>query len=766
MESRRRLGKRHMTAIMPDSRASPLPWNIEFPFSVDKWTWQAPSTPEERSSSSEKARRPGALEKFICWLENAGNEDLPFNDSATEDAVASDTLPASLYDTLEDGMNEKVLAILKTNGKVQTKDLIFATQHYLDGVLEMIRSRQITTVELTRTIQPFDDSVKVLFPSVGMRDYVLATHLEKIIETIHDSRITPLHDAYGFSFWHRLSYTISCMTPHNQTLLAFRMLCRKGKTERTTFITSPHLHRLFQNSLDFGWRDAHRHSKFNSRYEVLCDGLEAITQGLRRRDIYMEGIRHCARQREHKRQRYFSSLLQLAAFQRSISTVEFAQMVNDTRQFVGPIPHDQAVQLAHARLYVKATSIPTKDDNYKQILKEGNWSGLVEFATATNHSRRMQNLRVLTETCHALGHLKEFLAAVAQQQLSEDYLKDIIRSCHSHHVALAAWHAANPQYPDQFAWEWWVWIRHAEAIIKDPTLPSTTLFHVAYLLPTKNVVSEKIPFFDEVHGIKTRRRLLEKMAAWFTEVKHLSDRVVLRRMETILSFHKAGGKPLTNQVINPLATVILRDMERGESGRLQRLKRLVDLVREHLGPEQADIIANQLEGWRQTVMSHQTPWALVPTVHGTEDTGKSVDELRTKGHAVSDNLKRMIAGDSVEAVHTNVFGNDTFKPKDDPRFLQTYMKERLPRIQGRKYMPWNKLEAERAKYEQAESQHSGLEKSELQKILPKKVRITANGVEFNEEVDISLVMRRNRKTFTPTVMRRHKNKIHPSPTII
>jgi hypothetical protein len=204
LESRRRLGKRHMTAIVPNSHASPFPWSIDLPIDLGKWTWEAPTRPQDR-----RHKKVGLFERFLRSLEGI---DCPENPSITTTAVSQTATLSPIEQVLVELSGN--LASFEDVG--DGRALYKACEPYLLKVLDMIDAKTISADDLILSLNPFDEAIKSRIPAKVL-DYVLARQWVSIIHCIHDNRIRPTSDVFGGHLWYQCLKTAFQMTPQATT---------------------------------------------------------------------------------------------------------------------------------------------------------------------------------------------------------------------------------------------------------------------------------------------------------------------------------------------------------------------------------------------------------------------------------------------------------------------------------------------------------------------------------------------------------------------
>ncbi|KAI0482983.1 hypothetical protein GGR56DRAFT_670802 [Xylariaceae sp. FL0804] len=177
MESRRRVGKRHMGELnlgQPHA-AAPL-WALENLVDLSQWTWKPPKTPEVLSRRDTASHYPA---RGLAGLaENAAETTLPVDvllpedtvlagvaelmpaeeESLVEEASAEEARDAYLYQSLEDGdlycCKELAAKLWDSEQYSQFTDLMQFLQHLgrEHSVMEVVRGARRTGTNVVRTL--------------------------------------------------------------------------------------------------------------------------------------------------------------------------------------------------------------------------------------------------------------------------------------------------------------------------------------------------------------------------------------------------------------------------------------------------------------------------------------------------------------------------------------------------------------------------------------------------------------------------------------
>ncbi|UPK99166.1 hypothetical protein LCI18_010101 [Fusarium solani-melongenae] len=625
IESRRRLGKRHMTAILPESRASPLPWTIDLPYNLGEWAWEPPNAPADRHK-----KKPSRFERLIRWLEGPTQEDasIPAPTSTNPaETISAETVPAETISEAQEVLAEFRDALASLQGRQSRASLSNACGPYTSRILELIRLRAISLDDMTSALDPFDSRIREKVP-VQILDCIHAWYLQEVVDAIYASRIAPSHDAFGKEFWDHFFDQVITLTPQRPTFRLFQTLVIKG-VQRISFRTVPEYYRrLFlahikhQASLpeQNAARAAEQHATLFEQVKFFRKGgLVEFCNKLIESCMEIPGD-------DEFRKRIAYHLLQTLAYIIPLSKStfgRFASRINGT----APWRKEEAFILVRARLLSKARNRINVATYYHRSLnmRDGHhWAWLIKAALGDSSERQLQNLRTLTHSCNVVGNLDALLMAAARMRDGGSLLRDILVASRDPYVAVAAWATYNEGRETKAKWGWHIWLPYIRALIEDPEIDVALIWDAVDLLPFKSMHTLAPKYHWE--GIGDRMTLLERMADWFMLRTDVTPRQQLRFVEKCIAHGQVAGGPMSKRLMANLAKLVIRDLEEGSLGRTARLQYLIKMVELHLGPEEAAKVRHQLEGWR---------WIVVNQDFGNKpktkfDLEEELDELRVE----------------------------------------------------------------------------------------------------------------------------------------
>ncbi|KAL2685260.1 hypothetical protein Neosp_006357 [[Neocosmospora] mangrovei] len=599
--ARSRPGDRHMTAILPESRASPLPWTIDLPYNLGEWTWEAPNAPADRHK-----KKPSRFERLLSWLEGPTQEDASIPaPTPTTPTTPAGTIPAETISNAQEVLVEFKDALARRQGKESRASLSKACEPYTNRLLELIRLRAISLDDMTSALDPFDSRIRKKV-STQILDCVHAWYLENIVNAIYASRTVPSHDAFGKEFWHQFFDVVIALTPQRPTFRLFQILVIKG-VQDISFSTDPEYYRrLFvAHILHQATLRVQKADRAAEQHATLFTEIKFFRKGglVKFCDALIESCMAIPGDNEF-RKRMSYHLLQTLAYIIPLTKStfgRFASRINGT----SPWKKQEAFILVRARLLSKAHNRIKVATYYRRSLNLAggrHWTWLIKAALGdSSKQRQLQNLRTLTHSCTVVGNLGKLLTAAARMPNGGSILRDMLIASRDHHVALAAWATYNDGRAKNAKWGWYIWLPYIKAMMEDPEINAGLVWDAIDLLPFKSIQTLAPEYHWE--GIGDRMTLLEKMSDWYMLRTDVTPRQQLRFVERCIAHGQVAGGPMSKHLLANLAKLVIRDLEEGSMGRTARLRYLIDMAEHYLGPEEGAKIRHQLEGWRWVVVN-------------------------------------------------------------------------------------------------------------------------------------------------------------------
>lgn len=585
LESRRRLGKRHMTGFMPSSVMFPPPWHFEVIPDTASWRWEPPSTSEARRSKGKDISASGMFNSFIGWLEKS-DADKPF---LTPPAI--ETAPM-----LKMTGEAAALASEPDIRVIERHDATYTPQsRELSHIRDELAQLQDATIEqVTALLRPYRDNVtqSVIAGSYTAAQLVqlMDTHRNTALQTgtegidrklasevahaIVDG-ITAAPLTIAERLWLPVCISICHRRGSSDDVRLFRRLMAAMPTSVSHQLPASHIAHLTNafvtSQASRSTSSPHwsiRANKFAMALEYLS--LPQLTEIQSQIRAYVST----------PRPRF--AWLSLVAHSSAVSHAQFAELIatdllNDT----------QVWQLCTARL--NASKAISRQD-YQQLisatykLHPQRWSCLIQ--TLAKSTTASKELHTILSSIHAVDTLIHNLSLSPPPTAA---ICAFATNCDDHSLAIQI-HDAIPR-----RWSTSSWTSYIEPIINDP-LVEHRIFSLLHLMSKPSTHNEC------KSTITSKMQLLERIAAAYTgSATHLTHRQRLRRIESCATRQYALSGFVSPQTLACMADLVTEDLTQGKWGRTSRLDWLMKMVKKHQGSERAKSAAVVLQGWRKTI---------------------------------------------------------------------------------------------------------------------------------------------------------------------
>ncbi|RGP65632.1 hypothetical protein FLONG3_9135 [Fusarium longipes] len=605
LESRRRLGKRHMTAVVPDSYASPFPWSIELPIDLGKWTWQAPTLPQDR-----RHKKVGLLERFLRSLEDIDCQENP--------SINTTTIPqTAALSPVEQVLVELSEFLVSFQDVGDGKALYKACEPYLLKVLDMIDDKTISADDLVLSLNPFDETFKSRVPAQVL-DYVLARQWISIIHCIHDNRIRPTCDVFGGHLWYQCLKTVFQMTPQPLTFDFLDELLRLTRQSEKIILDSEDYITLMREHLFFETSRARQDpsqpiSTQALRRNIYLSRMFGVIDSAHM-DVYQKLSQSCLETSTGttgRRVMAYHLLLKLATTP-GLKIREFTKLVQnayDTSEWT----ELEVWQFAALRL-MNQSQWKLRPEYLQEWSEKPSrlhsWAALIDSAFHRHAKKRKANLRALSFTSDACGQLGTLMKAVRLLRNHNEIVSDMVKTEEDPHHALTIWEFYNEDQTTPDKLPWYIWARHAEAIVMDIDLPADLIWRVADFHPERSLNKLRTPIRQ---GTVYTMEFLVEIGQLYMKRPDMTTRARLRYIEKVINLGKASRQPMPQSLVQMLAEIILQDLEMGNMGRKTRLEYLVSKVEQFCGKEQAQKVALSIDGWRWTNRNRMTQTLPMPS---------------------------------------------------------------------------------------------------------------------------------------------------------
>ncbi|KAF5655678.1 hypothetical protein F25303_380 [Fusarium sp. NRRL 25303] len=599
LESRRRLGKRYMAAVVPNSHASPFPWRIEVPINLGEWTWEAPVAPNDRHK-----KKIGLFERFLRNLEDIGHEENTNLATATpppEAVMVPVALALTSIEQARGDMNERLAKFYKFEDENALRKIC---EPYVLQILKMIEERTISNDDLIQALDPFDSHLKQRAPAKVLDDRV-AKQWVYIIHAMYRTRTTSTEDMYGSHVWHQCLKTILHMAPQPSTFHCLEELLRLiSLYEKIQLDTSDYLDLLHShNRLEMTQGEQHPTQPISFRLLRRSMQLTRLisARGLTQMETFEALTKHCFQfvdETTDQRTLAFQLLLKLAAVP-GLKAGEFSTLAGNVHSIQDWV-ESEIWQFVAIRLMSTAQGGIRPEQLYKWITRPTqlhSWAAMLQDSRHSETKKRIANLRALTHTSETFGHLDTLIKSVRLVSDRHGVIQDMMKMEKDPYCAVMIWESYNAGAPVKHKFPWYMWARHAEAIVTHPDLPPDLIWQIAEFCSSKTATRLKAPI---VRNLVFMMDFLEEICQFYMKKPGLTPRQRLRYIETAINWGKRTGQHMSQPAIQILAEILLQDLEEGKMGRKTRLRYLVKKIGHFYGKEQASKVAVSLDGWRWT----------------------------------------------------------------------------------------------------------------------------------------------------------------------
>ncbi|KAF5676022.1 hypothetical protein FDENT_9562 [Fusarium denticulatum] len=599
LESRRRLGKRHMVAVVPNSHASPFPWRIEMPVHLGEWTWEAPVAPNDRHK-----KKIGLFERFLRNLEDMGHEENANLATATPPPEAV-MIPAAVtltsIEQVRGDMNERLAKFYNFEDENTLKKIC---EPYILQILKMVEERTISNGDLIQALDPFDNHLKQRAPA-KILDRRVAKQWVYIIHAMYRTRTTSTEDLYGSHVWHQCLKTILHMAPQPSTfhcleeLLRLIALYEKIQLETIDYLDLMHSHNRLEMTQGEQYPTRPISLRLLRRSMQLTRLISA--RGLTQMEAFEALTKHCFQfvdETTDQRTLAFQLFLKLAAVP-GLKAGEFSTLAGNVRSMQDWV-ESEVWQFMAIRLMNTTQGGIRPEQLYKWTAGPTQlhcWAAMLQDSRHSETKKRIANLRALTHTSETFGHLDTLIKSVRLVSDRHGVIQDMMKMEKDPYCAVMMWESYNAGASVKHKFPWYMWARHAEAIVTHPDLPPDLIWQIAEFCPSKTTTRLKAPI---VRNLVFMMDFLEEICHFYMKKPGLTARQRLRYIETAINWGKRTGQHMSQPAIQILAEILLQDLEEGKMGRKTRLQYLVKKIGHFYGKEQAAKVALSLDGWRWT----------------------------------------------------------------------------------------------------------------------------------------------------------------------
>ncbi|KAL2756267.1 hypothetical protein ACRALDRAFT_210546 [Sodiomyces alcalophilus JCM 7366] len=621
LENRRRLGKRRMTGLYSADFPPTLPpWLIEYPVDLSQWKWMAP-TPIPTLASADTATREAEHSQprsrsLLSWVEKWLPVETEHN--GVQHVELNTNPPVSILQPKED-LEQR---LRHARDALSSSDVLGPEfLQVMGGIQRDIHLGLISLDSVHEALVTFPRSLPRSATQPNVVELAKKKFLSVVINGLVHSRVQNLAQT-GPELADLLLKSVSELPADNESVqMAGQVLA--ATPEEHLDAMSQGLHALLRT-----WLPASPEC-YAQAADVLADGLGRLSPAVHGELLHsLETVAHEGGPDKTRRLRWLDMLARMPLVNESffleacvrsgcfhgepLSTAECGLVELLIRQWQsrGYFPGARKVRTAWRRDTLEDAELSFASLAWNVSLRE----------PCAQDNRSNNSLGLLTsffKVLHRLDLSDRFVLSFQKfctrhPTLQEERVFKLIAIASRDHRVATVMYGLMKQHrhatPNQEAtqrrrqgrfstWDWKAWTPYVKAMILDEGIPPSTVWEVVHSRGPKDLAGSPTSQLR----LAAKRRLVADMAVWFSQARHLSDRAALRHVSRCNAWLGANGGELSPQGLLAVVRAATRDVKRGELGRKARMNWVLDLVRDHLGPEQARKTGKVLEQWRRNV---------------------------------------------------------------------------------------------------------------------------------------------------------------------
>lgn len=610
------MGKRHMTGLMPTSSVYPPVWQFDVPPATTVSRWEPPTTPSFRRQKHERLGFAGLLNHVLSWLDHSNAPKASMQSQAVDVHAADSTAqrqaaheatlpssPSSLQPNVDLTTLRSAICALERVDEHQLRPLFTSCARSLG---QKLHSGALPVNALDAAVlNPLDPMTRQQIPTEKLADEMVALFRSSLLSALGDLQgegDKPIEPTTWLSLAQSACYTKG--RPHDIAL--FGKLMRMMPISLRAQIPPDHLAELARAVVVEHASRLDLTHRWSTQARNFSRALQELTLTQRQHlddDMRWFLLRQDRAVRES--QTLSSSWLIIKAYDAHATTPDLLRMHIVTAPLNARV---NSLQLWHV-LAARFIATGAIEGEHGNLLVEAEydslgqrWTFLVLALMASQ--KKNESLRELCSFLSSIGEFETMARALTErepQPVRTDAVQAIAIACGDHNRALALHDAVLAKGGSEqmlATWDWTMWAKYAERIIKDPSMDSWRIWDVLRLKRRSKRKQERDEAASEVEA---KIQLLDQMSQWFMEATHINDRQLLRELEKVIYIQRGLTGTLTQKSLALLTDLLTRDLSRGRNGRTERLEWLVRLVAQTQGMDKATRVASAIRGWRWTL---------------------------------------------------------------------------------------------------------------------------------------------------------------------
>ncbi|KAF3804913.1 hypothetical protein GCG54_00004183 [Colletotrichum gloeosporioides] len=640
LESRKRLGKRKMTAMYLDHQSTLPPWAMEFPVDLSKWKWQPPTL---RQSSGDndlhvEKDRPAPAESTTPWMVIQKMMGTFAGEEKAQEDDGRETIPA---DPLMERLSQARSAVAASTRQAMDPAFWSFTRH----LEQDIKSGALDSDAVVMAVSTFPQSLANAEADRRVVRTAIGEFLSAVVSGIKSSSRCGAAD-FKDTFWNQvliqtsqlregstklsLFQTILDAIPlsyiddvHEGVVAAVQSLVARGKWRTRAADIGVALRRLSPED----------HNALLGKLETAIHESLRKTQKQTLQLLWLQILAHMPLVGQDYlldacvRSAYFDRCL-LGSAGRDLSELLYDQWTSrGYLQYHGPeVAEWKRVSGGRPELSLAALVVKIGYNTPVDYIAKGVWIllSLLKFLRRFGRQEDLfDSMRAFCQVATRLPIVPFSLLAKAagDHRFALTTLSMLENRADQLDGKKRQWWQWLPQSKRDHQilkqWDWKAWPRYVEGMIKDESINPAVVWKVVRSgavadfrwktdwrrVDTRKNVERQLPYkrrlAEAERWRKTRIELIQNMAVWFSEAEHLTDSIILRNVGRCVTWLRAHEVELERRVVLAVVTVGLRELKRCEPGRTRRISWVLDIIEEHGGEKERRLVARRLQRWRE-----------------------------------------------------------------------------------------------------------------------------------------------------------------------
>lgn len=595
VESRRKLGKRHMTGMMPTT-AYNQKWHFDVIPTMTGWQWQAPTTREQRKNRKKDMTVSAMFNDFIGWLEKS-DADKPFltpppdaSSLSMPTEAESSNLYAPFYVPQEITQLRTSIMQAATIDAETLSDLARTCQSALKS---RVLHGKFSAEEMLSFMAPLDAASQEKLNDRRLVNLITSQAQHGVISAMAKASKASA-EIVPDSLWLTLASFICWKNGTNQDIKVFTKLMKRIPEHIKINIPPTQVFNLFQGRLAALAASANSSGRWLAQSETASVAFQHLTDAQKQTLNAQLAAWLEISQSGHESSSFQFAWLVVRAYDPSMSQANFLQAYHEIATTLNDTQH---FQLLFARL--QSLNLISPDHhatltNTRFASMSHRWSALIQATAPSSIPSLYQCIADMNLQTTVINHLVASPTARLQMQS----IRAIATHCNNHEFAIALYDALVAKHHGiARRLKWQTWSNHIEAIIADTVSEKRIWQLLSITRPSISTVESEV---DQ------KLQLIDRMAAAYASSTHFSNRQLLRRLESCARAQRIISGRVSDSVIIGIMNVVIKDLEQGGRGRSTRMEWLVGLVEENQGKEQAQEVAAKLRGWRWVIEQETT----------------------------------------------------------------------------------------------------------------------------------------------------------------